>query len=134
MAEWVGSRIPHVGSGEAFGPCVAIGVSDSEKIIAGVVYHQYESGIGNVQISMAADSPRWATRATIHALLSVPFLQYGCRRVTTITPHTHKRALRFNRGIGFVSEGTLRRFFDDRTHAVICGLLRRDFDRLFEKG
>lgn len=133
VGAWVVSRIPHVEDVRTLGPFAAIGVADDEKLMAGCVFHNYAPAYGNCEISFAADTARWATRGTIRALLSVPFQQYGCRRVSLVTPHDNERAQRFIRGIGFVREGCARDFFAPKRHAVLFGLLRREFDRLFTR-
>lgn len=86
-----------------FGPCRAIGVHDRKEIIAVCVYHRYVPEYESCEISFASISPRWAQRGIIRALLSVPFEQYGLWSVSTCTPATNKRALKFNEGIGLIN-------------------------------
>lgn len=129
MLGFVVSRVPHMSRQEKFS---SIGVADdSGALVAGCIYHNYVEDYAGLEISFAADSPRWARRGVIRALLHYPFVQLGCRRVTTIIPSDNARAIRFNLGIGFVREGTLRHFYAPRRHGVVCGFLRSDFDRLF---
>jgi RimJ/RimL family protein N-acetyltransferase len=130
VAEWVRARIPHMAGGD-FGPCVAIGVEDDNGVlVAGAVYHGYSElpGGGDIQMSMAADSARWARKGIIRGLLHYPFVQANCHRVTTITPLANGRALKINRGLGFEVEGRLRRGYGD-DDAVIMGLMREDAHR-----
>lgn len=130
VAEWVRVRIPHMAGGD-FGPCVAIGVADEDgRLVAGVVYHGYTElpGGGDIQMSMAADSARWACRGIIRGLLDYPFNQAGCHRVTTITPFTNRRTIKLNVGLGFEVEGRIRRGYGD-DDAIIMGLLREDAHR-----
>lgn len=130
VAEWVRARIPHMAGGD-FGPCVAIGVADEGgRLVAGAVYHGYTAlpGGGDIQMSMAADSAGWARRGIIRGLLSYPFDQAGCHRVTTITPLRNARALKINKGLGFEQEGRIRRGYGD-DDAIIMGLLREDAGR-----
>lgn len=127
VADWVGKRIPHMGDSEAFGPCAAIGVvNDDGYLVAGVVFHNYVERYRIVEISMAASNVRWASRATLTGLLAYPFEQLNCVRVTTITPRKNKRALTFNRKLGFKQEGIVRRGFGSQD-AVICGLLAKEW-------
>lgn len=126
---FVVSRVPHMDPLRDF---AAIGVADDDgALVAGCLYHSYVERYAGLEISFAASSARWARRGVIRALLSYPFLQLGCRRVTTVTPSDNARAIRFNLGIGFTREGTLRHFYAPKRHAVVCGFLRSDFDRLF---
>ena len=127
LLDWCAIRILHVVTGEAWRRegAQALGVSDGRDIIATMVIHGYEPLVGNAQLSFAATTPRWATRSTIAKLLSYPFGQLGCQRLTPLTPARNRRALRFNEGIGFKREGIARRGFgtDD---CVIMGLLEEE--------
>lgn len=128
IAAWVASKIPRM-TGQTFPHgSKAIGVTRRGAIIAGIVYHNYYPEYKNIEISMAADSPMWATREVITALLRYPFIQLGCRRVTTCTPIRNKRALKFNYGIGFKKEGVIRRGYGNQD-MIICGMLRKEAER-----
>lgn len=130
VAEWVRKRIPHMSGGD-FGPLVAIGVvDDDDRPVAGAVFHGYNTlpGGGDIQMSMAAESARWAVKGIIRGLLHYPFVQAGCHRVTTITPFRNARALKINAGLGFEQEGRVRRGFGD-DDAIIMGLMREDAQR-----
>ena len=132
VAAWVASRIPHVGAA-GFGPSRSIAVIGANgAALAGIVYHEYNERAATVQLSMAAESPMWATRNTIRALLSVPFEQFKCFKVWTATPHTNTRALKVNEHIGFKREATLAHHYGQGTHAVICRMLAPDFARRFK--
>jgi RimJ/RimL family protein N-acetyltransferase len=133
IAAWTAARIPHVGEPEAFGPCVAIGVADQDRLIAGVVYHNFMPKHANVEISFASDTPRWASRGVIRALLSVPFEQYECRRISLMIPHDADRTKRFCGGLGFVREGCVREFFGARRHGEIYGMTLKDYAKLRER-
>lgn len=129
VASWVGERI-----GAGFTNYAAIGLAEDGQLIAGVVYHNHNSTYGNIEISMAASSSRWATPEAIGAFLRYPFSQLRCRRVTTCTPASNKRALRFNYGIGFQKEGVLRQGAG-REDLVICGMVYKEAKRwLKQKG
>jgi RimJ/RimL family protein N-acetyltransferase len=129
VAAFVVDRVPHMDRPAAF---QAIGVADETgALVAGCIYHNYIPAYQGLEISFAASSPRWAQRGVIRSLLHYPFKQLGCRRVTTVIPSDNSRALKFNIGIGFVREGTLRHFYASKRHAVVCGFLSSDFARLF---
>jgi RimJ/RimL family protein N-acetyltransferase len=129
VAAFVVQRVPHMDRPQAF---QAIGVADPDgALVAGCIYHNYIPAYAGLEISFAASSPRWAQRGVCRALLAYPFQQLGCRRVTTVIPSDNARAIRFNLGIGFVREGTLRHFYAPKRHAVVCGFLAADFARLF---
>lgn len=125
MVAWTLARIPHAPLA-GVGPAVGIGIATADKLVAGVVYHSYIPDYRSIEMSMASESPAWAKRGIIRALLHYPFEQLDCIRVSVAIPHTNKRALRFVKGIGFTHEGTLRRAFG-RKHAVILSMLRPEF-------
>ena len=125
LASWVLRRLPLYDPDESFGPCRALGVWDGKAILGAMVVYGYSRRKGQCHIAMAADSPKWATRSTISALLKYPFEQLGCRRVTTYTASRNERALRFNRGMGFKQEGVMRFAYGD-DDCVIMGLVREE--------
>ena len=132
VARWVAKRIPHMHGGD-FGPCVAIGVGSAERgtLYAGVVYHDYQKYYQNVQLSMAADSPLWATRATIRALLHYPFAQLGVFMVWTMTPIENERALKVNEHIGFKRKPIVPNVFGPKKHAQICQMTAADYAKRY---
>ena len=130
VAKWVADRIPHA---HDFGPAVAIGIGDEArgKIYAGVVFHGYQREYRNIQLSMAADSPMWATRATIKSLLDYPFGQLGVWMVWTCTPIENARALKVNEHIGFKRKPIVPHVYGPKKHAVICQMTAPEFARLY---
>lgn len=135
VAAWVGWRIPYVAQRLArdpdkppFGAASAIGVLDERgKLVAGVVYHGYDPDCPSVEMSFAASTARWLTKALVCELLRYPFEQLGCIRITGVTPRRATSARRFLDKFGFKREGLVRSAFgaDD---AVISGLLRTEWD------
>lgn len=131
VAAWVAERIGLDG----FGPCTAIGViSDSGEAVAGCVYHDYQPRFGTIQMSCAAESPRWAAKGVIRGLLAYPFDQLGCRLAWLATPHRNERTIRFVKGIGFIPEAVLRDRFGKGSHAAIFRMLKTDFLKRYENG
>lgn len=78
-------------------------------LIAGIIYHNFISEYKNIEVSMVAASPKWATKQVLKELLSYPFNQLGCQRITTCIAKSNERAIKFNLGIGFKHEGIIRR-------------------------
>lgn len=124
IAGWVAERMPHV---QNFGICRSIGVISDDKLIAGVVYNEYQEQYGTIAVSVAADTPRWAAQGVIRAMLHYPFQQLNVNKVWSAMLHTNERAIRFNKGIGFTQEAVLRDHFGVGKHAVVTRMLRRDF-------
>ena len=89
IEKWVADRIP--GCARLFGECQAVGVSNGE-IIAGVVFHNWSPENRTIEVSAAADSPKWATRANLTRLLDYPFGALGCRLVLARHSEFNRRA------------------------------------------
>lgn len=129
LAAWAAERIPHVGEA-GFGPCWAVGVVREGRLAAVVVFHDWQRVSATAQVSIAADTSRWASRQVIGAILGAAFdgrMGGPVRKVWSAIPLNNKRALRFNLGIGFTQEGTLREQFAPKVHSVICGMFDREF-------
>lgn len=121
VGQWVKKRLPELNL-DKFS---ALGVMQGSKIIAGVVYHNYIPAYKNIEISMTAITPKWVTKNILKQLLSYPFKQLDCQRVTTCTPATNERAIKFNLGIGFRHEGTIRMGCGSED-MIICGMLHKE--------
>lgn len=59
----------------------AFGVVDDTKLVAVVIYHNYSPEHGLIELSAAADSPRFMTRRTITDILDFPFDVCGCQMI-----------------------------------------------------
>lgn len=133
LAAWAAERIPHVAGG-GFGPCWAAGVVRGDALAAVVVYHDWQPDAGTVQVSVAAATPRWATRPVIAALLGAAFsgtLGAPVRKVWSAMPSSNERAIRFNLGIGFTREAVLREHFAPKVHAVVSSMMEREWRRKY---
>ena len=128
IAAWTAGFLPHV---ESFGLCIAIGVVSLDRLIAGVVYHEYRPKYATIQVSIAAISPMWARKENIAALLRYPFEQLECYKVWSAMPQDNEAAIKVNAHIGFKREAILAHAFGKKRHAVVTRLLRPDYDRLY---
>lgn len=130
VAKWVAEQIPRL-RGNVLSPGTAIGIALGERLIAGVVYHDYRKNCENIQISMASVSPLWARRSVITALLHYPFVQLNCWMVYTGTPVENAPAIKVNEHIGLKRKTIVPHFFGKKRHAVICQMTRTEYDRLY---
>lgn len=121
VAEWVRARAPHAEGG--FDKYVAIGVEEDGELLAGVVYNDYRGH--SIHVSIASAHPRWASRRTLFAFSSYPFIQLGVQRLTAYTGKSMASVRVFLERLGFVEEGTMRQGFVD-DDAVIYGMLRSE--------
>jgi hypothetical protein len=128
LAEWCADRIPHVRGG-SFGACQSMAVMNGDDVRAVVVFHDWQPRFLTMQCSMAANTPKWATRAVLRGLMFYVFRTAGANKLWTAIPHDAERVIKFNRGIGLKPEGTLRSHFGHKRHAIICSMLRAEWER-----
>jgi hypothetical protein len=124
MADWIAARIPGVNPEFLRRNTASCGVIVNAELVAGMAWSGVERG--NVEITFAADSPKWATRETIARLMWGMFVKLDCHRVTTRIAASNHRAIRFNEGIGFRREGLIRGGWGPDEDAVLLGLLRSE--------
>jgi hypothetical protein len=87
--------------------------------------HDYQPRYNSCELTFASDTPTWATRTSIRAMLAYPFEQLGVRRITTVIAESNARAIRVNEHLGFKLEGRCR-FGCGHEDALIFGLLREE--------
>ena len=63
-----------------------------------MVFHNYDARAGDIEVVIAAESPRWASREVFHTAFAYPFLQLGCRRVTARVRPAPERRRRLGEG------------------------------------
>lgn len=101
---WGGQRAPRenfaVGkfvasnTGEGIGEFdnfTTLGVIKGDRLIAGVIYHDYKPGAQVVEMSCAAIDPTWVRGPTLYLMYSYPFEQMGCRMIGTGNAGSNKR-------------------------------------------
>lgn len=123
IARWVEARVPGFRS---FDTPSGFGVLRDGRLAAGVVFHNYDAHAGDIEVVIAAESPRWASREVFFTAFAYPFLQLGCRRVTARVPVSNLRARRLVEGAGFVLEGLMRCAASDGGDVMIYGMLKRE--------
>ncbi len=83
VAKWVAKRIP--GCERGWDKCQAMGVlgqlDGRERVIAGIVFHDWNPEAQTIEISAAAETPRWFTRNVINEALGYAFIGAGCQMV-----------------------------------------------------
>lgn len=125
VQEWVISRLEP--GGEFLHPVATVGVIDEEEnLVAAVVYSQHFNQ--DIHLTIASKSPRWATKGHIQGILSYPFKQLGCRRLTAVTARNNHHVRDFLKRLGFMHEGTLHDALE-RGDAVVYGMTKRYFLR-----
>src|SRR5262245_36357458 len=100
-------------------------IDENGTMQAGVVFNDYHPEFRRVQVHLAADTPRWATRNVIKEILGWAFVNAGCIKVWGATPAYLSRVLRFNGGIGFTRHGVIPHHYGEGNHAVVTGMLAK---------
>lgn len=126
LARWVMSRAGFYRTLHP-GEYYAIGVVDSSnKLIAGVMYHSYEEAGtgGKIELSMAADSPKWCQKGIICGLLHYPFVTQKCHIILSRVGLKNKRVRKLAEGIGFKQVGVIKNW--PHAEDVVLYSLRRE--------
>lgn len=96
VSEWVSDKL----GGPDFGNCQALGVVDGWRLVAGVVYHNWNPEGGVIEVSSAAEDPRWASRRILGELWAYPFDLVKCRIAYARMAEGNDRARRLWRAFG----------------------------------
>lgn len=74
-----------------FGECQAIGFLDGDgRLVAGIVYHNYQPDNGVIEISAASTCRSWLTKSRLREIFDYPY-RIGCRMIVTRTgEHNHR--------------------------------------------
>jgi len=126
---WLQERIPHMAGGGIGAARYAAVVNEGEAL-AIVAFHQYDQPARTMQVSMAAESPRWATRRTIAELLAYAFERCGVYKLWTMQPdhEAGRRALRFNEGIGLKREAVLPNQYGPGIGAIVAAMTQPEWE------
>lgn len=103
VAEWVSRELA---MDNGFGDCSAIGVVRDDKLIAGIVYHNYRPP--GIEMSIASIDPRWCTRRILFHAFNYPFNQLNVKRITVLVDSENQPVRAFDERLGFIYEGTLK--------------------------
>lgn len=123
---WLRDRIEHIRDGE-LGPAQYAAVFRSEDVAAVVAFHSYDPRTLTMQLTMAADDPRWCRKRNVAELLAYPFERAGINKLFTTIPGDNVRAIKVNEGLGLKVEAELAEMFGPGRSAVMCGMTRADW-------
>ena len=127
VAKFVVALIPH-NHGRDFGRVRTIGVLDEDgRLIAGIVYGNWDPGAGVIEIAAAAIHPRWLTRRTIELMYRYAFEGIGCQMVVQRTPADNERLLR-QLAVGGYNFYLVPRLFGRDRDCVICTLTKEAWE------
>lgn len=99
LFEYVSKRI--WGEVTEIGPYGTLGILNGSKLLGAVVFHNWQDEWGVIELSAAADSPRWLSRATIREIMNICFVQHKCQQLITRQAAENERAVQIYRFLGF---------------------------------
>jgi RimJ/RimL family protein N-acetyltransferase len=114
LAEWGARHIWQDGD-RKFGPCCTMGVTENDRLVAVVVYHNYEPDAGVVELSSAATTKRWMPRQVLYQMFETAFVGLDCQLVVLRVKPSDKSMQRMLKAYGFqcYSIPRLRGRFED---------------------
>jgi RimJ/RimL family protein N-acetyltransferase len=118
LGQWIGERL-----GMALGAGAALGFAEHGRLVGAIHYTNFTQPWATTEMSIYAASPHWATRRTLHAAFSYPFLQIGSRRVGATIAAENRHAREFVERVGFRLEGVARNAWQSGD-ACIYGMTR----------
>ena len=84
-----------------FGECRGLAVINAtRRMVAGLVFHNWEPVAGVIEVSAAADDPAWATRDVLRTAFGYAFGTAGCQLVVARTHENNGRVRRLWRSFG----------------------------------
>ncbi|MFJ0379149.1 GNAT family N-acetyltransferase [Bordetella bronchiseptica] len=102
VGPWVASR---VGKPYVPGTCSAIGRVVNGKIVAGVLYEEFNGT--NVFCHIAGDGRGWLSRNFLSIIFDYPFRQLKVKRITGVVASSNEAARKFDEHLGFELEAIL---------------------------
>ncbi len=96
----------------------SMGVFDNGNLVAGMVYHNYDGQAGVIEISGAADNPKWLTRPVLKEMFEYPFRQLGCQAVVMRVDGNNARLGRMLPAYGFLKYEIPRLRGRDRSETI----------------
>ncbi len=102
MATWCANHI-WPGLEKSFGSCTTMGVIRKGRMIAVVVFHNWQPECGVIEMSAASTDKRWLTRRVLHAMFSYCFDTTGVQMVVLRTAPGDTVMRRIMKSYGFKS-------------------------------
>jgi RimJ/RimL family protein N-acetyltransferase len=134
VADFVAALIPSVRERGFPKASKAIGVIEDNKLIAGLVYHNFDPAAGVIEMSGAAlPGKYWLTSETLRRIYDYPFLDAGCQMVLMRVAEENRSLLRVLSAIGYAFK-TIERLLGPTKNGVICTLtFEAWYDNKFNK-
>ncbi|WP_437352689.1 GNAT family N-acetyltransferase [Neorhizobium petrolearium] len=99
MVSYVDERIGN--SGRGFGHCKTMGVFENGDVLGVIVFHNWNPESQVIEISAAADSPRWLRPTVLNRIFRYAFDDIGCQLVVARMSEDNEHTQRIFRRYGF---------------------------------
>lgn len=132
ITQWVCQGLGEKPHPDWLGPHFTIGFVRNNRLIGGLIYHDYRPGC-DVWWTLYTTDKRWCTRKALKFMFGLAFDYFRCRRVSMITDADNYPCLNLAQKLGFKAEGVLRKYREDGKDAVLMGLLKNECNFLGEK-
>ena len=107
-----------------------LGFSRNNELVCVIV--AYHPTTTNILLSIAATTPRWASKQNIAAIGQWVFGQMGMKHISTVCLKSNKRSRKFTEGVGFRVEGQVRKGGNDED-MIIYGMLKEEHEDWLRK-
>ena len=120
IGAWVGARLDM----DNWGDFRAFGVEKDGELIAGVIFNHYR--LPSISMAVAAEGKYWMSRDLLKHVFTYAFDICKCHRIDSLARADAASVLEFDRKIGFVQEGVVRRGEMDGSDLILLGMLREE--------
>lgn len=114
------------GEPDKFADYCTMGVFDGNRLIAGVVYHNWHPDDGVIELSSGGTDPRWATRNVLKAMFWLAFNGLEARMVVLRISGNNSKMRSIAKRLGF-SETIIPRLRGDNEAESVCTLHADDW-------
>lgn len=109
VARWVASQRPF-NPEMGWGNYKAIGWVEDGVLIAGTVFNNWDTKAGIIEMSTAAQSPRWMTRPVLNTMFQYVFEACACQMVVMRVSDKNTQMCTIARRFGF-ADALIRRLY-----------------------
>lgn len=107
-----------------------LGFSRDNNLVCVIV--AYAQTTTNIMLSIAATTPRWASKENVAAIGQWIYGQLGKKHISTVCLKSNKRSRKFTEGVGFRVEGKIRKGGNDED-MIIYGMLKEEHEEWLRK-
>lgn len=101
-----------------FGEGRAMAVIHGGNVIAALIYNNWDDEAGVIEISGAADTPRWLSKPVLKEMFDYPFVRLGCQAVAMRGDAENNHLTRILPAYGFKKYDIPRLRGRDKTEAI----------------